>query len=316
MSRKTQTRVRATLRACGIVLSVIALAWIGLRFVRSGASELLHTLPVTTLQLAALLLTGAVGYAVAMCLPALAWWRLVAAFSPHRSLLSQTMATYAVTQYGKYLPGNVAHYALRHALSRRNGVPHSSLGIAALLEALLLLLAALTLSLTAPLHALGSITLVDARIAVALLLTALAALWLTLRWARRRGGIGTFQVPHLPLSVLLACTGLYLAFFVASAALLAGLARVLGVDIASYAQLLAANSASWSAGFVIVGAPAGLGVRETAFVALATPAMDEKHALLLIGLFRVITFLGDTVFLAAGTLLLRRNARRSAESVS
>ena len=71
-------------------------------------------------------------------------------------------------------------------------------------------------------------------------------------------------------------------------------------------MLLAASAASWAAGFVVIGAPGGLGVREAAFVALAGGALGESQALLLIGLFRIVTFLGDTLLFAAGAIALRR----------
>ena len=70
-------------------------------------------------------------------------------------------------------------------------------------------------------------------------------------------------------------------------------------------MLLAASAASWAAGFIVVGAPGGLGVREVAFVALAGAALGETHALLLTSLFRVVTFLGDTVLFALGAFALR-----------
>jgi uncharacterized membrane protein YbhN (UPF0104 family) len=61
-------------------------------------------------------------------------------------------------------------------------------------------------------------------------------------------------------------------------------------------------------GFIVIGAPGGLGVREAAFVALVGGALGEREALLLIGLFRIVTFLGDTLLFAAGALMLRRAA--------
>lgn len=309
---------RRALRSAGLLLSVLALAWIGLRFYRGGGIELLHNLPISAMHLGAALLVGAVAYLPAMFLLALAWWRMLAALSPQPPPALPTMATYAVSQYGKYLPGNVAHYALRHAWSRRYGIPHESLGLAAVLEAVLLLLAALGLTLFADARGTGLTAFIDARLAIALLLAGLIVLGLALHWLRRRGGIGRLRTPALPPPLLLVCVPIYAGFFVLGTLVLAGLARVLGIDlgvgIAAYALLLAANAASWLAGFVIIGAPAGLGVREATFVALAGAALGEGQALLLIGLFRVVTFLGDTLFLAAGALLLRLAARRSQRS--
>ena len=310
-----RVNARRALRSAGLLLSMLALAWIGLRFYRSGGVELLRHLPIGALHLGAALLAGAIAYLPAMFLLALAWWRMLAALSPQAPPALPTMATYAVSQYGKYLPGNVAHYALRHAWSRRYGIAHESLGLAALLEAVLLLLAALGLTLCADSRGTALTAFIDARLAIALLLAGLIVLGLALQWLRRRGGFGRLRIPMLPPSMLLACVPIYAGFFVLGTLVLAGLARVLDIDIgpgvAAFALLLAGNAASWLAGFVIIGAPAGLGVREATFVALAGAALGEGQALLLIGLFRVVTFLGDTLFLAAGALLLRRAARRS-----
>ena len=233
------------------------------------------------------------------------WWRLVATLAPQAPPLRQTVATYAVSQYGKYLPGNVAHYALRHAWSRRYGVPHASLGLASILEAVLLLLAALGATLMADSERLRTLSRLDPRVGIALLVGALVVLWIALAWIRRHEAFSHLHVPPLPPSMLAICIACYLAFFVLCALLLFGLARVLGIADASFAMLLAAGAASWLAGFVVVGAPAGLGVREAVFAALTGAALGESSALLLIGLFRAVTFLGDTLFLAVGAAVSR-----------
>jgi len=306
-------RLRPVLRSCGLLVSALALVWIGFRFSQGDGIAMVRRLPITPVQLVATLLFGALTYAIAMCLPATAWWRLLVGLSPKPPPAPSTLATYAVTQYGKYLPGNVAHYALRHAWSRRYGIPHESLGMAAALEAALLLLAAFSLTLLADARGQGIFSFLNPRIVIALLLSGLLALWLALHWIRRRGGGGRLHVPALPPSMLLAATTCYAGFFVLCAILLDGFAHMLDIDADSFARLLAASAASWLAGFIIIGAPAGLGVREATFVALTGAQLGEGEALLLISLFRVATFLGDTVFLAAGALSLRLEARRSSQ---
>ena len=150
------------------------------------------------------------------------------------------------------------------------------------------------------------VSMIDSRLAIVLLLVILGALGTALAFARRHSFAERWHVPALPsASVLLSCLACYAAFFAASAALLELLAYVLGFGVESFALLLAAGAASWAAGFIVIGAPGGLGVREAAFVALAGGALGESHALLLIGLFRIVTFLGDTLLFAAGALALR-----------
>ena len=311
MSDRNRARMRRLLRLTGSVLSILAVAWIGMHFVDGGAADLLRRLPTEDRsRLVACGIVGALAYALSNVLLAGAWWRMLSRLSPEPPRALPTMAAYAVSQYGKYLPGNVAHYALRHAWSRRSGTPHATLGLAAGLEAALLLLAALCLIVMADGSGSGVVSFLQPRTAIALLIAALVALGLALRWIRHRGGIGRLQLPPLPASALLTALLCYLVFFVCSAAIQAGLAWMLRIDVTPYAHLLAATAGSWLAGFVIIGAPAGIGVREAAFVALMGSTIGDSAALLLIGLFRAVTFVGDTAFMAAGAWLLRLDRSR------
>ena len=296
---------RRLLRFGGLALSLVAIAWIVHRFASGSALELLAQTPLAPAMLAACLVAAAFAYALAMGFPALAWWRIVSGLAPHAPPALPTLGTYAASQYGKYLPGNVAHYALRHVWSRRYDIPHASLALASILEAALLVLGALAVVVGAGVRPAVVARLVDPRIAVVGVVLALVALAIALRVVRR---LGWFERRHVPMpapSMMLAALACYVAFFLACAALVAALAHALGYPPVSFALIAAASAASWLAGFVVIGAPAGLGVREAAFVALAGPALGEDRALLLIGLFRIVTFLGDTLVLAAGTAVLR-----------
>lgn len=310
-NRSMHARARQVLRVLGFFASALALAWIVSRFLRGGGVDVLRELPIERWQIGVALLAGAVAYAVASMLLALAWWRMLVAFSPAPPPFAATVSSYAVTQYGRYLPGNVAHYVLRHAWSRRFGVPHASLGMAAAMEAGLLAIVAAGLTLFADARGQGLFSMIDPRAAMALALAGLGTLWLVLYWLQRPGGVRRFHMPVLSVPTLLAGLSCYAVFLVCCAALLAGLAHVVGIDSGPFARLTATNAASWLAGFIVVGAPAGLGVREATFVALSRGIMDERHALLLIGLYRVATFLGDTLFMAAGAVYGRTRNRNS-----
>lgn len=294
---------RRLLRGFGLLLCLAALAWIGLRFARSDAFTILRRVPAGPWRLGAALALAASVYALALGALAFAWWCLLAGLSPQAPPPWPTMATWGLTQYGKYLPGNIAHYALRHAWSRRYAIPHATLALAALLEATLLLLAALALALGSDARGLP-LPGVDAHLMLGLLLTGLLAGGLGLRWLRRRGGIGGVPLPTLPAPMLAAGLACYLAFFATTAAILCGLAYLLGTRV-DWPLMLAAGAASWAAGFVVIGAPAGLGVREVTFVALGGGALGEDRALLLIALYRLATFFGDTLLFAAAAGLMR-----------
>jgi len=294
---------RRLLRGLGLLLCLAALAWIGMRFVQGGALAVLRHVPVGPVRLGAALALAAVLYAAALGVLAFAWWRLLAGLAPAAPPAWPTMATWSLSQYGKYLPGNVAHYALRHAWSRRHATPHAALGLAAMAEAALLLLAALALALVSGATAIplpGG----DARLAFCLLAAGAVAGGFALYWLRHRGVFDRLPAPTVSLPALASALACYLAFFATTATILYGLGRMLGAT-ADWPLMLAAGAASWAAGFVVVGAPAGLGVREAAFVALAGTTLGEERALLLIALYRLVTFFGDTLLFAAGGISMR-----------
>jgi glycosyltransferase 2 family protein len=303
--------LRRVAHLVGLLVSLLAIAWIVLRFVRGGALDLLAQMPLAPAMLVAYLVAAAIGYALAMGLPALAWWRVVSGLAPQAPPAMPTLGTYAVSQYGKYLPGNVAHYALRHVWSRQYKIPHASLALASILEAALLVLGALVVVVGAGVRPAVVADLIDPRVAAVAGVIALVVLAIALRAIRHLDWFERMHVPMPALRMMIAALACYVAFFLVCAALVAGLAHALGDPPVSFALVAAASAASWLAGFVVIGAPAGLGVREAAFVALAGSAVGEDRALLLIGLFRIVTFLGDTLFLGIGAAVLRKFRTRA-----
>lgn len=299
--------LRRIVNALGLLLGFAAVAWIGTRFVRSDALSVLQHVPAEPWQLCVTLALAAGGYTAALGLLAYAWWRLLAGLSMLPLPARTTMATWSVSQYGKYLPGNVAHYALRHAWSRRHSIPHASLGLAAVIEAALLLLVALVLALAggeAELRLPG----IDVRLLVLVLVATLfTGLFVLHRLRRKR--IANLTLPSVSVAPLVFTLGSYVIFFASSATILWVLARIIGVDT-GWLLMLGAGAASWAAGFVVIGAPAGLGIREAAFVAMTGSAFGEDRALLLIALYRLVTFFGDTLAFAAGAAVMRHEREK------
>ncbi len=72
------------------------------------------------------------------------------------------------------------------------------------------------------------------------------------------------------------------------------------VNSVSYLQYTAGFALAFLAGFVVPGAPGGIGIREYSFVLLFQNQLGEGIALQVILLFRLISILGDlSIFLAA-----------------
>jgi uncharacterized membrane protein YbhN (UPF0104 family) len=75
-------------------------------------------------------------------------------------------------------------------------------------------------------------------------------------------------------------------------------------------SLLAVVTTAWLLGFVVPGAPAGLGIREVVMIAMLEPSFGEANALLLALLYRITTVGGDAAFAALGFCMNRGYAAR------
>ena len=90
---------------------------------------------------------GAILYTIGCFLLSTAWWVLINRVSENPMSCSAATAIYGRTQLAKYLPGNVFHYLGRHALGRHAGLGHRSLVLAAVLETIAAVTAALCISI-------------------------------------------------------------------------------------------------------------------------------------------------------------------------
>jgi uncharacterized membrane protein YbhN (UPF0104 family) len=243
---------------------------------------------------------------VAMTVVALRWSlaaRLVGGDLPIRLAIP----LYFQGEIGKYIPGSVWAVLGRGELARRTGLSRSTayasvvtslatlyLG-AALTAALLLPLAAGARGATAVLGVLAFLIVGVAGLHPAVIRRVLA---LAERVSKRtfevavptwRGAIG-MVVGYLPAWVLIG-TAHSLA------------AKALGVSF-SYPQVVFASAVSWSAGFLAIPAPGGIGVRESVFVLTSgLPSGDAAAAALLA---RVVFIVADGVGALLGALWMTR----------
>ncbi len=188
------------------------------------------------------------------------------------------LAAYFAGGLGKYLPGGAWQYVGRAGLLRRRGVPVGAASASLLLEALASAAAA---GLLAPLAA-GTRGLVAAG-AAAVIVAVLARSGVAGRLARRVPGFGALDLRRLPLLV-----GRYLAVWLVFGLAFWLTARALFDvpvdDVLRYAGVFAA---AWVAGFVVVIAPGGLGVREAVIVTLLAGRLGEAEAIVLAAASRI-----------------------------
>ncbi len=248
---------------------------------------------------------------VAMTLIGLVWRQIMAKLGADPGVPRSRLNQYFVGQLGKYVPGGIWPIVGRAEMAYRGGVERTPAYGGTLLSLATTYLAALLVGGLGTALALVQgeavpwwAVLLSIAAPIALLLVHPSLATLVLRLARRVTG-REVEIPSLSWGL-----GVRFVF--------AHVPTWLGISTATYLvaqsvdsgmpfdRVLVATCFSWFLGFVIVGLPGGLGVREAVFVALAgttDPAVAATVALLARVAFIAVDLGGagiSTVFAASG----------------
>ena len=230
-------------------------------------------------RLLACVVLGSLIYGAALFLLAYGWAGVLT--GRRGPLTAELLRIFSMSSIAKYLPGNVLHFAGRQVMVAGLGFSQVEIARATLAESLLTLAAALSLA-----------ALIWAGVLVPWAAPLLAILFGAVFLIRRAD----------PMTRMFA---LGCVFFAINVALLAAvIASMTGLQ-AAFLELGVAYLIAWSAGNLLPGAPGGLGVREAAFVALASSLFAETGPVVIAAALamRLVTLIGDAVFFGAGTLL-------------
>lgn len=306
----SKASAKSILRGIGVLLSLVAVVFILWRFVQTGALQQILVrgdLGNLVWHVAA----AAALYFVGLWLMPVAWWWLLSSFSETSPALLPVCGIYAATQFAKYLPGNVGHYLARYGMLRRMGIPDRALVGSTGAEMGGQLVAALAWSLPVVIVLAGRYVHLGMSASLALVLALIAAGSATAYAVVRYTVVGRWMGLRRPWRLLWALP-LYIGLFGVMTLALHIVQSALPGQSPGFFHLAGVTSASWLAGFVVIGSPAGIGVREAVFVQLMGTAVPASSALLLATCFRVITFLGDCGQLAVGVLIIGADRWRRA----
>jgi glycosyltransferase 2 family protein len=259
------------------------------------------------LVVAHVLITGAAGSV---------WYLLIRALG-QETRYRDCVAIFAISQFAKYIPGNVAHQIGRVVIGTSLGIDASRTVVSLFLEGGIAIAASGSIALVAVITEAPDLLDYLARlpfgwIASALILgVGLAGGVTALIWRHRPSVMnrlfpGGLSKPRARI-VLLA--------FVANITMFWGMGlivhgtAVVGFQTAGGGILYATAvfSGAWIVGFLTPGAPAGLGVREAIMISLLGPVYGEAAAIGVSIALRLITMLGDTLAFVIGIGLKRGN---------
>lgn len=287
MAFKLSDNLKATIKWLGFVLSLIAVGFVIRQFVHYWEEIELSGLGLSEWSA---LIAMAAGYALVSIFLALAWWKMLLHLetrsSPHWAVYA-----YGFSQLGKYLPGNVFHFAGRHVMGMAAGHSASKLIYSTLLElGLLMASGALIALLLLPLLGIHHLA------ACLIYVLVLSLLFVLLKYR------ASIHLAHALLlhSLFLLVTGVVFVLVVAL------VSSEFAFEPRLILLILSAYVVAWLSGLVVPGAPAGMGIRELVLLFLLGPWLGSSALLLAILLSRVVSLLGDLLFFAGAVFLKPR----------
>lgn len=280
-------------RIAGGLLSIAAIVFFIRLVIRQGVDLSRHP----PLEMLAVVCTGATIYAIAVILLSLIWTALVQSDTRDSSIRKVLVASYLRSQFAKYLPGNILQYAIRHALGRQTGIAHGALAAAAILEAILLCCAAVAIVVCFGMPAVHSLFAgapdVPAACAALVLLVVPLLAWMPEQ-------LKPSWMPRYSWPTIAAALVGYVVFFILFGVLFFTVLLWCDAGTQPFLGIVSSSSLAWLVGFLIPGAPAGAGLRETALALGAGSRNASNEVLAAILLFRLMTLGGDFLAFLVG----------------
>lgn len=219
-----------------------------------------------------------------------------------------------LSQFAKYLPGNVGHHVGRVVLAKRAGLPTDTILGSMILDTLIVLAAAGLCSFPAlrlllevvrahgPAFSRAVAVILSAGLIIAIAITMLG---FTRRLLKRqfRHVLHLVKPRNVPLlgkaliahvsSVLTGGTALYLLC----------ISFAQGPSSVHWLDVTGIYAVAWLLGFLIPGAPAGLGVREIVLMLGLSPLFGANASTAAAAALRMVTIVGDGLAFAVGLTL-------------
>lgn len=240
-------------------------------------------------------------YASALLCVGAAWHVLVASVAPGTMSPELALRIFARTQIYKYIPTNVVHFVGRFVMAAQRGVSRTALAYAQAMEIVLMVAVSAAIAL-----AFGhGLVLAEAGKA-GLDRTLAAAIFLATGTIVALGAPVLMRdrlksVPHRVVASSAALAGLlHAVFFLVNGAVLLVLVRTLAPQAGDWQSVMGIAAAGLLLGFVVPGAPGGLGVREAVFLAgLASIGLTPSLSLVIAFAHRLVALLADALLYAA-----------------
>lgn len=303
--------MKKILKGVGYILTMIALLFIVKKIVRMDIdfNLLLDHMPI--------FLVCVVGYAVLVYFLGKPWKKFVTIITGQQ--VDGAEAYYICTKANlmKYIPGNVLQFVGRNELAVNHDMSHKDVACATVLDTLCMVLSAV--SVAAVFHMRGLLTWLLQYMNVGILLLFVAVgltvgiVFLILIY--RKISYFHFLFEKNNVKAMITGTAFFWIFYLGTAAMLYLIFHiVLGISfsIAEIGILVGTWAIGYLMGYVMPGAPGGMGIRELVLCFLLQGIMEQDTVLLATVLLRMANILGEVIAFAVALLVF--NVKKKALS--
>ncbi|MBN2545872.1 MAG: flippase-like domain-containing protein [Spirochaetes bacterium] len=252
-------------------------------------------------------------HSLAFLIYAVTWGFVVKIFSQIKLKMREMIAVYLKSNIAKYLPGNIFHFAGRHYYLRTQGLSDKSLLLSNSFEIIYTIIISISIILSgvylkviiipdAILHKINIYYLLT----LIVIITAAAAFFIIYKYLKKESINIKKYFTLRNLFFFIIITLMYFLIFIIIGAVLYAIMVVLlkhDFNIIDFYFVICTYSLAWMLGYIVPGAPGGLGIRETVIILMLEDKFSSSSALLASIILRVITITGDIIsFLFAGIL--------------
>ncbi len=236
---------------------------------------------------------------------AFAWTRIVSYYSSESSkaISSTAISVYCRSNAAKYLPGNVFQYVERNLFLTNSGLRQFEIAACSIIEIASLLLAGMLLSFAFSYKTIFYVLTNYLKPHYALLLgtlfvTGLIVLVVLFRKNETvRSFIKSFREPAF-IKLIFTNLLIHMIALVMIAMIIVLVYTAITPEKVSFSECITVLSSyivSWIAGFIVIGAPGGIGIRETVISLVTESAGISDIVLVAAILQRIITIIGDLI---------------------
>lgn len=309
-SKKKKSILNILIKIAGYIIVAVSFFYLGRLLLNMDLGNIQIQNPVFTVF--SVVIASLIYGLLMLIVIALSWKFSLDFFGKRRVSLSMTLSVCGKANIAKYMPGNVMHFVGRNYLGSKLGLNHIEMALSTILEAGFMVLTVIIMVgamlilrlIKIPKEIYEQIDLTKLLIILPIFIVVVIALFIVLLVKKKElikqiiTVLKRFSITRFILLFIKVFAVYFVLFSFMAFLFIFFLNVVLNVEISGiydFSMIYGIAVLSWLLGYVMPGAPGGLGVRESILVIGLSPIYGSDNILIAGLLTRAVFIIGDVV---------------------